>query len=83
MNIRLMTALSVSYTHLDVYKRQVLKLPILNNMGALCGGMTSTPALGSLIQVAGTDDVASAYASTYPIALVTVVLVEQMIVLLF
>ena len=52
-------------------------------MGALCGGMTSTPALGSLIQVAGTDDVASAYASTYPIALVTVVLVEQMIVLLF
>lgn len=66
-----------------VFAKKVLKLPILNNMGALCGGMTSTPALGSLIQVAGTDDVASAYASTYPIALVTVVLVEQMIVLLF
>ncbi len=66
-----------------VFAKKVLKLPILNNMGALCGGMTSTPALGSLIQVAGTDDVAAAYASTYPIALVTVVLVEQMIVLLF
>ena len=66
-----------------LFAKKVLKLPILNNMGALCGGMTSTPALGSLIQVAGTDDVASAYASTYPIALVTVVLVEQMIVLLF
>ena len=51
--------------------------------GLLSGALTSTPALGSLIQVAGTDDVASAYASTYPIALVTVVLVEQMIVLLF
>ena len=47
-----------------LFAKKVLKLPILNNMGALCGGMTSTPALGSLIQVAGTDDVASAYAST-------------------
>ena len=28
--------------------------------------MTSTPALGTLIAVAGTDDVASAYAATYP-----------------
>lgn len=43
-----------------LFAKKVLKLPILNNMGALCGGMTSTPALGSLIQVAGTDDVASA-----------------------
>ncbi len=66
-----------------IFAKKVLKLPVLNNMGALCGGMTSTPALGSLIQVAGTDDVASAYASTYPVALVTVVLVEQVIVLLF
>lgn len=66
-----------------LFAKKVLKLPILNNMGALCGGMTSTPALGTLIQVTGTDDVAAAYASTYPIALVSIVLVEQMIVLLF
>lgn len=66
-----------------LFAKKVLKLPILNNMGALCGGMTSTPALGTLIQVTGTDDVATAYASTYPIALVTVVLVEQMLVLFF
>ena len=43
------------------------------------GGMTSTPALGTLIGVAGTDDVAGAYASTYPIALVMVVLASQLI----
>lgn len=62
---------------------KVLKLSIFNNLGSITGGMTSTPALGTLIKVAGTDDVASAYAATYPIALVCVVLVSQFIVLLF
>ena len=44
--------------------------------------MTSTPALGTLINVAGTDDVAAAYASTYPVALVLVVLSSQLIAVL-
>ena len=56
---------------------------MLNNLGSITGVMTSTPALGTLINVAGTDDVASAYAATYPIALVCVVLVSQFIILLF
>ena len=60
-----------------------LKLRILNNLGSITGGMTSTPALGTLISVAKTDDVASAYAATYPIALVAVVLCSQFIVILF
>lgn len=63
--------------------RRVLKLRILNALGSITGGMTSTPALGTLISVAGTDDVASAYAATYPIALVAVVLCSQFIVILF
>lgn len=66
-----------------VLAAKLLKLSIFNNLGSITGGMTSTPALGTLIQVAGTDDVASAYAATYPIALVCVVLVSQFIVLLF
>ena len=61
------------------FARRVLKLDILNTLGSICGGMTSTPALGSLIRVAGTDDVASAYAATYPFALVCVVLACQFI----
>ncbi len=61
------------------FARKVLKLDILNTLGSICGGMTSTPALGSLIRVAGTDDVASAYAATYPFALVCVVLACQFI----
>lgn len=58
---------------------KVFKLGIFNLLGAICGGMTSTPALGTLIEVAGTDDVASAYAATYPVALAAVVLAAQFI----
>jgi len=57
-----------------VFGKRVLKLPLLNNLGSITGGMTSTPALGTLISTAETEDVASAYASTYPIALVLIVL---------
>ena len=56
---------------------RILKLSTFNSLGSICGGMTSTPALGTLIRVTETDDVASAYAATYPIALVMVVLVSQ------
>ncbi|MGN0114424.1 MAG: permease [Acutalibacteraceae bacterium] len=62
--------------------RKVLKLSLLNSLGSITGGMTSTPALGTLIGVAGTEDVASAYAATYPIALFAVVLVSQFIIIL-
>ena len=65
-----------------VVAAKLLKLSLFNNLGSITGGMTSTPALGTLIDVAGTDDVASAYAATYPIALVSVVLSSKFIVLL-
>ena len=65
-----------------LFAKYVLKLSLLNNLGSITGGMTSTPALGTLINVAGTDDVASAYAATYPIALISVVLASQFIILL-
>ena len=58
---------------------KVMHLNLFNTLGSICGGMTSTPALGTLIRVAETDDVASAYAATYPIALVSVVLASQFI----
>lgn len=64
-----------------LFAKFVLKLSLLNNLGSITGGMTSTPALGTLINVAGTDDVASAYAATYPIALIAVVIISQAICL--
>ena len=62
--------------------KYLMKLPLLNGLGSITGGMTSTPALGTLINTAKTEDVASAYASTYPIALVLVVLACQLMVTL-
>lgn len=64
-----------------VIAKNILKLPLLNNLGSLTGGMTSTPALGTLINMAGTEDIAAAYAATYPIALIAVVLASQLIIL--
>ena len=66
-----------------LFAKYVLKLSLLNNLGSITGGMTSTPALGTLISTAGTEDVAAAYAATYPIALIAVVLVSQLIVIMF
>ena len=63
-----------------IFAKYVLKLPLLNNLGSITGGMTSTPALGTLIGTAGTEDVASAYAATYPIALISIVIASKLII---
>ena len=62
------------------FAKYVLKINLLNNLGSITGGMTSTPALGTLVHVSGTDDVAAAYAATYPVALIAVVLVAQWVI---
>lgn len=66
-----------------ILAKYVFKLSILNNLGSITGGMTSTPALGTLIATAGTDEVSSAYAATYPFALVSVVLAAKIIIMIF
>lgn len=66
-----------------LFARRLLRLPLLDSLGSITGGMTSTPALGALIKTAETDDVAASYAATYPIALVCVVLGSQFLILLF
>ena len=66
-----------------IIAKYVLKLSLLNNLGSITGGMTSTPALGTLINTAGTESVAAAYAATYPIALIAVVLVSQFLIIIF
>ena len=66
-----------------VLGKYVFKLSVFNNLGSITGGMTSTPALGTLIHTAGTDDVAAAYASTYPMAMVLIVLAAKLVVMFF
>ena len=77
----LITTLSMVIGYFFAVK--VLKLNLLNALSAITGGMTSTPALGTLISVAGSEEVASAYAATYPFALICVVLATQFINILF
>lgn len=60
--------------------RHLLRLPLLNGLGAMTASMTCTPSLAILTQAAGTDDVAAAYATVYPIALITMVTVVQFLV---
>lgn len=62
--------------------KQLFKQKVLESLGIITGGRTSTPALGMLIDTAKTSSVASYYASAYPIALVLVVLVPQIIIML-
>ena len=57
--------------------QKVLKMDIVNAMGAMCGGLTSTPALGALTASAKNEDVSIAYAAAYPIALILIIFSNQ------
>lgn len=59
--------------------RRVFRLPMFSGLAAMSGGMTCSPSLAALIQVAGTTEVASTYATTYPIALINMVIVMQIL----
>ena len=59
--------------------RKLFRLNVLDSMGSICGGMTSTPALGTLITSAGTDDVVHSYAATYPVALAMIVILVELV----
>ncbi len=62
--------------------RFYLKIPLLNGLSALTGSMTSTAALAVLTQQTKTDSIVAAYATTYPLALVLMVLVMQFLIAL-
>lgn len=63
--------------------RKALKLDMISTLGSICGGMTSTPALGALLSSTGNDAATPSYAATYPAALVFVVLAAQFISIIF
>ena len=63
--------------------RKIFGIDVLNTLGSICGGMTSTPALGTLMAMTRAEAVAVSYAATYPVALIIVVLCCQFIPILF
>ncbi len=58
------------------------KINFLTLIGALTGGMTSTPALSTIDEITEIDAPKIAYATVYPFALVTLVICSQVIGLL-
>ncbi|PIQ86688.1 MAG: hypothetical protein COV74_03730 [Candidatus Omnitrophica bacterium CG11_big_fil_rev_8_21_14_0_20_45_26] len=60
--------------------RFIFRMNMLVILGMICGGMTSTPALGIISSHTKSDIPALAYASIYPIAVVVTTLMAQIIV---
>ncbi|MDE5412614.1 aspartate:alanine exchanger family transporter [Alkalihalobacterium chitinilyticum] len=60
--------------------RSLFKLSVIHSLGALCGGMTSTPGLGAVNQLIDSNDPAIAYAAAYPFALIFVAIASQLII---
>jgi putative transport protein len=59
--------------------RYVWKINWVLLAGAICGAMTSTPGLGAAIDATGTEECASGYGATYPVAIVCMVLFTTLI----
>jgi len=62
-----------------IFGSLIFKMDILSFLGALTGGMTSTPGLGSVTSMTNTNAPGVAYATIYPIALVLMIVGVQII----
>jgi putative transport protein len=60
--------------------RRWFKMDIPTSLGAICGGMTSTPGLGAITSKTENRDPVISYAATYPIALILMTLLAQAVV---
>jgi putative transport protein len=62
--------------------RSLLKIPVLETLGGLCGAMTSTPALGAMTNAVDSTVPMVSYATAYPVALVFKIAAIQLLVLI-
>ena len=62
--------------------RRVMGLNLLQTVGGLCGGMTSTPGLGIITSKTDSNVPVVSYAAAYPVALILVTVVAQAVVAL-
>lgn len=60
--------------------RKILRIPYLQTLGVLAGGMTNSPALAATSDITKTNYIASAYATVYPVALLSMILYTKLIV---
>ena len=62
--------------------RYLLHIRFLRMLGALTGGMTSTPGLASAASLSETTYAAAAYATVYPVALIGMILFTKLLILI-
>jgi len=62
--------------------RRGLRLPLLRTLGVITGGMTSTPGLAAASAYSATQFASAAYATVYPVALVSMILLSKLLVAL-
>ena len=62
------------------FARLVLKLDLLEILGGICGGMTSTPGLGTITSRTDSELPVVSYAGVYPVALIMMTLVVQAVI---
>jgi putative transport protein len=65
-----------------VFSRKLLNLTPLQTLGGICGGMTSTPALGAITARTDAQTPIISYATAYPVALVIMTLLAKVLVAL-
>lgn len=61
--------------------KKLFGLSMVHSLGAVCGGMTSTPGLGALNNLVDSEDPTIAYAAAYPFALIFVAIMSQLLAL--
>lgn len=60
--------------------RYLLKMELGETLGCICGSQTSTPALGAITSQTDSQDPVIAYSTAYPIALILMAILAQMLV---
>ena len=60
--------------------RRIFRLDPLQALGGICGGMTSTPALGALTAKTDSQVPVVSYVSAYPVALIVMILVAKVLI---
>lgn len=61
---------------------RIFKMPIAQALGGICGGMTSTPALGAITAKTARQAPIVSYATVYPIAVILMALVAKALLLI-
>lgn len=60
--------------------RKVFKLNPLQSLGGICGGMTSTPALGAITAKTDSQTPVVSYVSAYPVALIVMIVLAKALI---